>query len=365
VPEVLESAALPQGLPPLDHLRKLLVPAGVVQFSRGDVPDPSSGTCLDDNARALIVAVSVLSADPDSVHARQIGDAATAFIQRARRPDGAYHNFADIGGRFLDDIGSEDALGRMVWACGVASRCAADTQWKASALVSLEAALPAVLELRSMHARAYALLGLNAAVAPNTAAGLQPVGAGPPRPLADALVSALVTLADAFERDFRSAASTEWSWWAPVLTWGNARLPEAMLRSASVTGHKHYAETALRALDFLAEVTQSGDVFIPIGNAGWFPRGGHRARYDQQPIEACAMVDAWLAAYRLTGDVAYQRRAGVAFEWFLGRNTDGLALARPQTGGCCDGLRRGRVNENQGAESTLSYLQASLAIRTV
>jgi hypothetical protein len=175
----------------------------------------------------------------------------------------------------------------------------------------------------------------------------------------------LVEVADALARDFLSSATNDWSWWTPTLTWGNGRLPEAMLRSAAVTGQKRYAEIGLRALDFLADVTQSGDVFIPVGNADWYGRGGHRARYDQQPIEACAMVDAWLAAYRLTGDSTYLNRAGTAFDWFHGRNTEGLALARPQTGGCCDGLRRGRVNENQGAESTISYVQASLAMQAV
>jgi hypothetical protein len=364
VPEVLDTARGPRALPRLDHLRALLSPAGVVQFGRGDVPDPASGTCLDDNARALLVAVMALGADPDYDHAVGIGDVALAFIERARRPDDLYHNFADIRGRFLDSVGSEDSVARMVWACGVTARCAVAPEWRRSALAALEAALPAVLGLRSIHARAYALLGVAAAIAPNSATNLSASTPPPPRPLSDALVSILRALADGLERDFRSEASVEWSWWKPTLTWGNGRLPEAMLVAASVTGEPRYASVGLRALEFLAGVTQDGDAFIPIGNAGWFAQGGHRARYDQQPIEACGMVDAWLAAHRLTGDSDFLGRASTAFEWFLGRNTENLSVADLQTGGCCDGLQRGRLNQNQGAESTLSYVHASLSIRS-
>lgn len=363
MPEVRELSDQRFELPRLDHLRAMMSPAGVVQFAQGAEPDISSGTCLDDNARALLVAVMALAADPSYPHAREVGDSAAAFIARARRPDDTFHNFADIDGRFLDDVGSEDSFGRMIWACGVAARCAALPEWRAIALATLEAALPSAMELRHNHSRAYALLGATAAIAPDLATDLAP--AGPP--LGGAMRASIQRLvakhAGSLDDDFRSAATPDWSWWKPSLTWGNARMPEALLRAAAATGERRYAESGMRALEFLAGITQSGEVFIPIGNAGWYTKGAHRAKYDQQPIEACAMVDAWLAAHRLDGDAGYRGRATTAFEWFLGRNTDGLALARPQTGGCCDGLRRGRVNENQGAESTLSYLHASLAIR--
>jgi hypothetical protein len=135
-----------------------------------------------------------------------------------------------------------------------------------------------------------------------------------------------------------------------------------MLRAAAATGNRRYAATGLRALAFLGEITQPTDVFMPVGNEGWYRRGGIRAKYDQQPIEACAMVDAWLAAARLTGDAAYVDRSRVAYEWFNGLNTERLAVGVAETGACYDGLEPGRVNRNQGAESTLSYLHAGFAI---
>lgn len=347
--------------PSFAHLHALLSPAGVVQFSRGSTPDPSSGTCLDDNARAWLVAIYALRADPDQPYARALGDTAANFVAAAQHPDGHFHNFADITGRFTDDIGSEDSFGRAIWACGVAACCAPVPQWRAIARTALAAALPLISKIRSPHARAYIILGLAAAFAPQMAA-LAPIGE-PLDPSLERDVDRVLAFAASGLLDHHNVASSrDWPWWENHLTWGNGRMPEAMLRAAAATGNREYAATGIRALEFLAGITQSGTLFVPIGNQGWRLRSGARAFYDQQPIEACAMVDAWLAAYRLTGDVTYRDAAQVAFDWFQGGNTERLALAIPETGACYDGLHAGHVNQNQGAESTLSYLHAHLAI---
>ncbi|HEY7982332.1 MAG TPA: hypothetical protein VID19_12690 [Candidatus Eremiobacteraceae bacterium] len=348
--------------PSFTHLHALLGPAGVIQFSRGTAPDPTSGTCLDDNARAWIVAIYALRADPEQPYARLIGDAAAQFVADAQRQDGRFHNFADVSGRFTDDVGSEDSFGRTIWACGIAARCAPVKQWRDIARKVLAAAAPVVAEVRSPHARAYIVLGLAAAFAPEKAAAVAPLGEPLDAPLLDDVERALTAVAGGLLDHHTAAASHDWPWWENHLTWGNGRLPEAMLRAALATGDRQYAATGMRALDFLAGITQSGTVFVPIGNQGWRLRSGARAFYDQQPIEACAMVDAWLAAHRLTGDLTYRDAAQVAFDWFHGGNTERLALAVPTTGACFDGLHPGHVNQNQGAESTLSYLHAHLAI---
>jgi hypothetical protein len=122
------------------------------------------------------------------------------------------------------------------------------------------------------------------------------------------------------------------------------------------------AECGLRALEFLGTITHERGIFVPIGNDGWYPRGGRRARHDQQPIEAAAMVDAWLAACDISGAEQHRSRALEAFAWFFGANTERLLVADPQTGGCHDGLLQSGRNRNMGAESTLSYLQAHTAI---
>ena len=348
--------------PSFAHLHALLGPAGVTQFSRGATPDPSSGTCLDDNVRAWLVAMYALRSDPEQPYAHVIGDTAAAFVTAAQLPDGRFHNFADFDGRFTDVIGSEDSFGRTIWACGVNARCAPIAKWREIARTALAKALPLVHEIRSPHARSYVILGLAAAFAPEMAAAVTPVGEALDPNLRDDVGAALAAVADAMLAQHKAASSEDWPWWENHLTWGNGRLPEAMLRAAAATGNREYAATGIRALEFLAEITQSGTVFVPIGNQGWRLRSGARAFYDQQPIEACAMVDAWLAAHRLTGDLNYRDAAQVAFDWFNGGNTERLALAVPSTGACFDGLHAGHVNQNQGAESTLSYLHAHLAI---
>jgi len=160
----------------------------------------------------------------------------------------------------------------------------------------------------------------------------------------------------------RANSTSDWPWWSDSLTWGNARLPESLVRSAIATGDKKFEKAGLTALEFLASVTQADDMFVPIGNDGWYRRNGKRPLYDQQPIEACGMVDLWHAASKLTGNATYIDRARTAYQWFHGNNTEKLPVANAETGGCCDGLLRGELNKNQGAESTLSYVHATLVI---
>jgi len=336
-----------RGQPPvLQHCLDLLGEFGIVQFAHGAQPELSSGFCTDDNSRALLVAVNTLLLDPANGDARRIGEINLAALERAQLDDGSFHNMLDERGRFIADGGrSEDAVARAIWALGATVRRTRDKTWRARATALLDKAWHAVGSLAALRPRAYALLGA-AACASRI-------------PQAHAIAE---TLASRLLDEFEAAATDEWGWWEPVLTWGNARVPHAMLRAALITGSEPYRACGLRALEFLGGVTQPDDVFIPIGNEGWYPRGGRRALYAQQPIEACAMVDAWLAAADLTGERAYRRQALHAFYWYFGVNTEGLAVAEPQSGGCRDGLHRGEVSANMGAESTLSYLLAHVAI---
>ncbi len=70
------------------------------------------------------------------------------------------------------------------------------------------------------------------------------------------------------------------------------------------------------------------------------------------------MTSAALEAYRVTQNSQWYKEARRAFEWFLGNNDLGVALYNPTTGGCHDALQIDRLNQNQGAESTLSFLLA-------
>jgi hypothetical protein len=348
--------------PNLTHCMRMLDRFGMVQFARGAAPDLHFGYCLDDNARAFLAAVMTLYLDPQNTDARKFGDAALTFMEACRRPDGRFHNLMDSNGAFIDEVGSPDSLGRLAWACGVAARTAPVPEWRERARTLLLAALEHVEALHTLHPVSYAILGLAAAVAPEAAAPLPPLES----PLTQDDISRLKHVLERHTELLAAALEANsqpgWEWFESMLTWGNARMPEALLRGGAALNDSRLQAAGLRALSFLASVTHEKDVFVPIGNKGWYERDGERAIYDQQPIEACAMVDAWLAAAKLTGQVEYEGKALEAFSWFIGLNTDRLAVLEKESAGCRDGLEPGRLNTNMGAESTLSYVHAHASL---
>jgi hypothetical protein len=166
----------------------------------------------------------------------------------------------------------------------------------------------------------------------------------------DALTGLLMGLYD-------RTATPEWPWFEDSVTYMNAGIPHALILSGRWTARADVFERGLSTLRWLAKIqTAEGGYFRPIGSNGFYKRGGERADFDQQPIEAKAMVSACLEAYRCTSDDFWYGQARRAFDWFLGRNDLGLFLHDPNTGGCRDGLHVDRVNQNQGAESTLAFL---------
>jgi hypothetical protein len=166
---------------------------------------------------------------------------------------------------------------------------------------------------------------------------------------------------------YESVRSPDWNWFENVLAYGNARLAQALLVVGSACPDQRVVCAGLEALDWLSSIQRCeiNRHFVPIGSDGFYRRGGEKARFDQQPIEAAGAVSACLEAYRITGDGRWRREAWTAFDWFLGDNDLQLPLYDSVTGGCRDGLHPDRANENQGAESTLSFLMSLLEMRSL
>jgi hypothetical protein len=171
-------------------------------------------------------------------------------------------------------------------------------------------------------------------------------------------------LANELRRLFRDASREDWPWFEDRLTYCNARLSQALLVSGARLGNDAMCEAALRSLAWLVSIQRNRDgYFSPIGSSGFYARGGPRAWFDQQPVETASTLSACLEAARFTGEAVWLQHAQHAFDWFLGQNALRQPLYEPRTGGCRDGLHEDRVNENQGAESTLSYLVGLLEMR--
>ena len=156
---------------------------------------------------------------------------------------------------------------------------------------------------------------------------------------------------------YNDTATDDWPWFEDVASYNNAKLSHALILSGRWSGNELATHIGLRSLRWLAEKQQSSmGRFRPIGCNGFCRRGEPAAEYDQQPIEAHAMVSAAIEAFNAAEDRYWCEQAHLAFDWFLGRNDLGQPLYDTVSGGCHDGLQEDRVNENQGAESTLAFL---------
>ncbi len=292
-----------------------------------------------------MVALAYLRAAPTDRQSRRLASICLSFLQHAQLDDGRFHNFMDYDRRWADEIGTHDSCGRAIWALGYGVAHAPSASWRRVCEDLLDRALPSLEWLEYIRSRAYAAIGLAHA----HGALDEPKYDRALRYLSDELLAA-----------YAASSSAEWPWFEAGMTYDNARLPEALLRAGRALGDERYAEAGLAALAFCERVTLENGVYVPVGNDGWYPRGGRRARYAQQPLEAAAMVDAELAAFDATGDAAHVASAELALAWYFGKNSRGVVMA--QGGGCFDGLSEESVNHNMGAESTLALLAAALAM---
>ena len=335
-------------LPPLrlDHLRQLTDDTGLLQHAFHTTPDPHHGYTTDDNARALLVALQCQQV-PDAEDTQDLASRYLAFLRYAQRPDGRFHNFLAYDRNWLDEFGSDDTQGRAIWSLGYVLANSGLPGMRLSAEALLEKCLPCAREINAPRGYAYSLLGLSWALHADYAP--------------DLLLDLAQTFADRLLSLWKAVADDEWAWFEDIIAYCSPKLCEGLLHAYLMSERQEYADIALAGLDFLLDIYFSDDMLDLVGQNGWYRRGRRRAHFDQQPIDACAVVQGCLAAYQVTGEAIYFRRAYQAFSWFLGANRLGAPLYAPNNGGCFDGLHRDRVNGNQGAESTIAYLMARLA----
>ena len=337
--------------PRIEHIRHMTDDTGMLQHARYSVPNRRHGYTTDDNARALMVATKF----NDLFHSEEAEELLSiylSFIQYAQRDDGLYRNFMGYDRQFLEEVGSDDCFGRALWGLGyVVGRGPQAFAQLATELFEEAISRHSVLLVLSLRGRAYAILGLYYY--------LQRY------PEAHDIEGKIDSLAAKSLDVFRSQSQPGWQWFEPAVSYDNAVLSHALFLAHEVTGKKEYLDLAVTTLDFLIGLCHRGDHFSLVGNQGWSCEADGTAQFDQQPIDACGLVEACKAAFRQTGKRDYLRYMREAFDWFLGVNDLNLPLYDFRTGGCADGLTQEGPNQNQGAESTLCCMLALLTLTQI
>jgi glycosyltransferase involved in cell wall biosynthesis len=348
----------------LGHLQRITDDTGILQHAIFTIPNRGEGYTTDDNARALILAVLLEHMDleqtgRDRPREPRLPSAKSAslylsFLEHAFNPaKGRFKNFLGYDRRWNEPVGSEDCHGRALWALGTVLGRSRDQGCRGAAGRLFEFSLPAVLEFHSPRAWAYGLLGIQEYLTSYP-------GDRDAQKVRSALSRRLLEMYESIRRP-------DWKWYENVLAYGNARLPQSLLVVGVACSDERMISVGLESLDWLLEMQrcEARGHFAPIGSQGFYRQDSEKARFDQQPLEAAGAVSACLQAYGVTDDSRWRNEAWSAFNWFLGDNDLQLPVYDSVTGGCRDGLHPDRANENQGAESTLSFLMALLEMRSV
>lgn len=348
--------ALSSELPALNfrHLLKMTGSIGMFQHAVHNVPNYEEGYCVDDNARAYLLCLMAAGLEHSGMGQAAFvtgADTYLAFLRDAFDPDrGRFRNFMSLQLEWLEQMGSDDSHGRALWALGQGVGLGSDSGHQAICAGLVHRGMDALADMTSPRAWAFGLLGLESYL-----------GHCPGDCRARRLTVGLVgKLKDLFQRH----ATDDWQWFEPVVSYDNPRLCQALICSGLAMDDEQAVEIGQRSLDWLwRNQVAEGGWFSPVGCHGFWKKGGERARFDQQPLEAAAMVSACLQAHEASGENRWRRRAAMAAAWFTGANDLGVSLYEPGTGACRDGLAVDQVNANQGAESTLACQTALVEMR--
>ncbi len=342
--------------PDLSHLVRLTTDIGIYQHAKNHTPDPKNGYSIDDNARALIVALKYYKLFNNDLLIK-LAKIYLNFINKAQLKNGWFHNYASEKGQFFDKKGSFDNFGRAIWALGYTlSQTKTASNFKNGAkilpstkILGLDKAMvlglfqksyPLIFKLKFSRPKAFCLLGLYY--------------------LEDK--EAVKLLARDLVRDYKQNSNNSWFWFEEKLTYANGILPLALFLAYNLVGDKNYLKVALSSLKFLLKTCQYQGIPAPIGQKGWYYKDKKRAYFDQQCIDVADMVLANITAYKITNDEYYKNEAFKWFSWFFGNNMAGKLMYNAKTGGLYDGLKLNNINKNQGAESIICYLLAYLEL---
>ena len=325
----------------LDHLYAITDNTAILQHANFSIPYKREGYTTDDNSRALVFATKAQALWP-SQHLTEFQRKLLAFILLMQSEDGRFHNIMDFSQRIIDEPTVGDHLGRAIWSAGAVINSDLPDGMKKPARHIFDRALPWGMASNFPRTRAYTCLGLAERLKADTAD--------------QNLVLNLAHLGNDLLKDLERNTTEDWEWFENQMTYDNARLSQALFAASEALGNQQFLAAAKRSLSFLILATTKNETHVPIGNNGWYTKGGISAAYDQQPVDAGVMVETTALAYKLTGEATYENAFRQALGWFYGLNTKTVAVYDQSTGACHDGITPTGLNENQGAESTISFL---------
>jgi glycosyltransferase involved in cell wall biosynthesis len=335
----------------LDHLKTLTDDTGILQHANYTIPDRTHGYCTDDNARALLVAAMVQKYLPtnglrhDFLSGHYLGFLLYAYNEN----NGRFRNFMTYSRQWIDEIGPEDAHGRALWGLGKAVAFLDNPGQLAMSTNLFNQGLKAAEYFNSPRAIAFTLVGIHGYL-------YRFAGDSDVRRIRE-------VLADRLFNQFKNNATKSWPWLENTLNYANGKLTHALLLSGQWIQRSDMIDMGLRSLKWLLTIQTEKGHFVPVGNKGWYKQGGLKVRFDQQPIEANAMIEACVEAFNITRDKTWIDNAVMCFNWYLGHNDLNMPLYDPKTGGCRDGLMADGINQNEGAESTLAWLLSLMTLQ--
>lgn len=336
-------------VPPLSlaHVKRLTDDTGIIQHTKFGIPNLKEGYCLDDNGRALIMALMAYK-ETRSHEALELCPIYLSYIHYMQNDDGTFRNFLNFDRSFVEERGSEDAFGRAIWAIGYMLDNTPDGSYYQIGKFILDKATPVFGTLRSVRSVANVIIGISYYLTQNM--------------WDDVMIERMRKLTAFLMEEYRQNSTDDWKWYEVVFAYDNAILPLAMLHAADILKDEEVRRIAFESMQFLSDITLREGYLSIIGNEKWYHREGTRSNFAQQPIDAMAMVLMFYQAYKMTGNSDYLTKLFASFTWFLGENDLHLSLYNYETEGCFDGLEREGISYNQGAESTLAYLIAHLVV---
>lgn len=329
-----------------DHLFRITDSTGIFQHASFGLPDYSKGYTTDDNSRALIIALKLYKLTSNSKFLN-LSETYLSFLRYSQRENGFWHNFIGYNREYLDEKGSEDSFGRAFMCVCFAYVNAPTKKIEMSAKELFYRAYNNIFTLQSPRALAYSIIGLkflSNSVDINTDETIK-------------------KMADKLCDYYFNTKKEDWFWFEEIITYSNGILPTSLLFAYSAIKDEKYLKVGIESLNFLSNYLFERGYLKIIGNKGWWKYGEKRAEFDEQPVDAASMAIAYSTAKKVTKDNQFNKYLMLSWQWFFGKNSLGLNLYDPETGGCSDGITEEGINQNEGSESLISLLGTYLIVR--